>query len=79
MSKTSMVSHQRLKLCENVQGIVNPLMVQKTDKRAGTIVNSPLIAQSAAADSAPAPKKPKVSPRLLMLPVHCHAKLAQRE
>lgn len=48
-----------LGLGRNKQGIVNPLMVQKTDKRAGTIVNSPLIAQSAAADGAPAPKKPK--------------------
>ena len=43
-----------------MQGIVNPLMVQKTDKRGGTIVNSPA-AQAAAAEAAPPAKKAKVS------------------
>lgn len=41
-----------------VQGIVNPLMVQKTDKRGGTIVASPA-AQAAAAEAMPPPKKAK--------------------
>lgn len=45
-----------------VQGIVNPLMVQKTDKRGGTIVNSPAAqAAAAAAEAAPPAKKAKVS------------------
>lgn len=44
----------------HMQGIVNPLMVQKTDKRGGTIVNSPA-AQAAAAEAAPPAKKAKVS------------------
>ena len=39
-----------------MQGIVNPLMVQKTDKRGGTIVSSP----AAQAQAAEAAKKPKV-------------------
>jgi len=43
-----------------MQGIVNPLMVQKTDKRGGTIVSSPA-AQAQAAEAAPPAKKPKVS------------------
>jgi hypothetical protein len=43
-----------------MQGIVNPLMVQKTDKRGGTIVSSPA-AQAQAAEAAPAAKKLKVS------------------
>lgn len=47
-----------------VQGIVNPLMVQKTDKRGGTIVNSPAAqAAAAAAEAAPPAKKAKVSLR----------------
>ncbi len=51
-------------MCEHktdmMQGIVNPLMVQKTDKRGGTIVSSPA-AQAQAAEAAPPAKKPKVS------------------
>ena len=46
-----------------VQGIVNPLMVQKTDKRGGTIVNSPAAQAAAAAEAAPPAKKAKVSLR----------------
>lgn len=42
-----------------MQGIVNPLMVQKTDKRGGTIVASPA-AQAQALEAAPPAKKPKV-------------------
>lgn len=45
-----------LGLGRNKQGIVNPLMVQKTDKRGGTIVSSP----AAQAQAAEAAKKPKV-------------------
>lgn len=47
-----------LGLGRNKQGIVNPLMVQKTDKRGGTIVSSPA-AQAQAAEAAPPAKKPK--------------------
>lgn len=47
-----------LGLGRNKQGIVNPLMVQKTDKRGGTIVSSPA-AQSPASEMAPPAKKPK--------------------
>ncbi|KAL3161408.1 hypothetical protein ABBQ32_010298 [Trebouxia sp. C0010 RCD-2024] len=48
-----------LGLGRNKQGIVNPLMVQKTDKRGGTIVNSPAAQAAAAAEAAPPAKKAK--------------------
>lgn len=48
-----------------LQGIVNPLMVQKTDKRGGTIVASPAAQAAAvvaaAAEAMPPPKKAKVN------------------
>lgn len=47
-----------LGLGRNKQGIVNPLMVQKTDKRGGSIVSSPA-AQAQAPEAAPPAKKPK--------------------
>ena len=53
-----------------MQGIVNPLMVQKTDKRGGTIVASPAAQAAAvvaaAAEAMPPPKKAKVT----SLPTH---------